>query len=301
MHCKIIEDLLPLYAEGLCSEESRAAVEAHIAECENCSEKLRLLKTDVPSPVAADDTGAGALKKVKRGILERSLLAAGGLLLAIGVGLILAATLLYQNEVESLYISVFLFLIPFMLFCVSTLAGLSGKKKWGLLPALLTVPLVFFCRWWQFSVPLGLALLAAGWFWGRGIHRSLQRGAFARFRKRHWIVLAVIAVSCPVLIALICADVLDSISLLVLMTLLFPMLFYGAAFQVCFAARGLLRTALVFICMAAASGLVIASYYMTVRYLAPFELVFALLPAFAGGLTGILAATREGDVRDAAV
>ena len=301
MNCKIIEDLLPLYAEGICSEESRAAVEEHIAGCNTCSEKLRLLKTDVPSPVAADDTGAGALKKVKRGILERSLLAASGLLLVIGLGLILAATLLYQSEVENLYLSVFLFLIPFMLFCISTLAGLSGKKKWGLLPALLTVPLVFFGRGGRFSVPLGLALLAAGWFWGRGVHRSLQRGAFARFRKRLWIVLGVIAVSCPVLIALICANVLDTLFLLLLLTLLFPMLFYGVAFQVCFAARGLLRTGLVFVCMAAASGIVIAACYITVRYFEPFELVFALLPAFAGGLTGILAATREGDVRDAAV
>lgn len=41
MHCKIIEDLLPLYAEGLCSEESRAAVEEHIAGCDTCSEKLQ--------------------------------------------------------------------------------------------------------------------------------------------------------------------------------------------------------------------------------------------------------------------
>ncbi|MBQ9506155.1 MAG: zf-HC2 domain-containing protein [Clostridia bacterium] len=134
MNCKIIEDLLPLYAEGICSDESRAAVEAHIAGCVSCGEKLRLLKTDVPSPVAADDTGAGALKKVKRGILERSLLAASGLLLVIGLGLILAATLLYQSEVETLYLSVFLFLIPFMLFCISTLAGLSGKKKWDCCP-----------------------------------------------------------------------------------------------------------------------------------------------------------------------
>ena len=301
MNCKIIEDLLPLYAEGLCSEESRAAVEEHIAGCVSCGEKLRLLKTDVPSTVSADDTGAGALKKVKRGILERNLLAAGGLLLAIGVGLILAATLLYQNEVENLYLSVFLFLIPFVLFCVSALAGLSGKKKLALVPALLTVPLVFFGRWWQFSVPLGLALLAAGWFWGRGVHKSLQKGTFARLRKRLWIVFGALSVLSAAFIIQIRADILDSISLLALLTVCFPMLFYGAAFQICFSTRGLLRTGLVFVCMAVSSGVIVACCYLSVRYFEPFELVYALLPAFAGGLTGILAATHEGDVRDVAV
>lgn len=37
--CKIVEDLLPLYTEGMCSEETRAYVEKHMAECESCREK----------------------------------------------------------------------------------------------------------------------------------------------------------------------------------------------------------------------------------------------------------------------
>lgn len=34
--CEMIEDLIPLAAEGLCSEESRKAVQTHIAECDRC-------------------------------------------------------------------------------------------------------------------------------------------------------------------------------------------------------------------------------------------------------------------------
>ena len=38
--CKIIEDLLPLYADGICSEDSRDIIGQHIAMCPDCREKL---------------------------------------------------------------------------------------------------------------------------------------------------------------------------------------------------------------------------------------------------------------------
>lgn len=34
--CKVIEDLLPLYVDNICSEESRKIVEEHLHECEKC-------------------------------------------------------------------------------------------------------------------------------------------------------------------------------------------------------------------------------------------------------------------------
>lgn len=34
--CKLIQDLLPLYHDGVCSQESREAIEQHIAECPAC-------------------------------------------------------------------------------------------------------------------------------------------------------------------------------------------------------------------------------------------------------------------------
>ena len=41
--CRIIQDLLPLYCDGVCSEESRKLVEAHVRTCEKCREELRLM------------------------------------------------------------------------------------------------------------------------------------------------------------------------------------------------------------------------------------------------------------------
>lgn len=46
--CKIIEDLLPLYADKVCSEESGALVEKHIAECGECRAKLEAMTEEIP-------------------------------------------------------------------------------------------------------------------------------------------------------------------------------------------------------------------------------------------------------------
>ena len=42
--CGIVKDLLPLYAENLCGDESKEAVEAHLSECENCRDTLDGMK-----------------------------------------------------------------------------------------------------------------------------------------------------------------------------------------------------------------------------------------------------------------
>lgn len=38
--CNVIEDLLPLYADGVCSEDTKTIIEHHIALCPECKEKL---------------------------------------------------------------------------------------------------------------------------------------------------------------------------------------------------------------------------------------------------------------------
>ena len=38
--CDIIADLMPLYIENICSEDSRKLLEEHINQCEKCSKEL---------------------------------------------------------------------------------------------------------------------------------------------------------------------------------------------------------------------------------------------------------------------
>ena len=67
--CAIVEDLLPAYVEGLTSEETTAAVEAHLASCPACAAKRAAMGTEEgPSPEEAEETAREVdyLKAVRR-------------------------------------------------------------------------------------------------------------------------------------------------------------------------------------------------------------------------------------------
>ena len=38
--CKVIEDVLPLYLDKVCSEQTREMVEEHLETCENCKKAV---------------------------------------------------------------------------------------------------------------------------------------------------------------------------------------------------------------------------------------------------------------------
>ncbi|MCR5794291.1 MAG: zf-HC2 domain-containing protein [Solobacterium sp.] len=46
--CSVVQDLLPLYAEKLTSEDTNEFIEEHLAGCEECSHVLKGLQADVP-------------------------------------------------------------------------------------------------------------------------------------------------------------------------------------------------------------------------------------------------------------
>jgi hypothetical protein len=53
IQCEIIKDLLPLYADRVCSEASRTMVEAHLAECGGCREELENIRGELQIPAKA--------------------------------------------------------------------------------------------------------------------------------------------------------------------------------------------------------------------------------------------------------
>lgn len=67
-NCELIQDLLPLYEEGLCSPASRQAVSEHLCECESC----RRLAVPLPLPEPEDSPAADrAVKKSIRRVRRR--------------------------------------------------------------------------------------------------------------------------------------------------------------------------------------------------------------------------------------
>ena len=76
LDCELIQDLLPLYAEGLCSPASRRAVEEHLSDCEDCRRLTAPLPIEEPGDTPnADRAVKKGIKKVRRRWLS-SLIAA---------------------------------------------------------------------------------------------------------------------------------------------------------------------------------------------------------------------------------
>lgn len=63
--CDMIQDLLPLYHDGVCSQVSRTLVEEHLKECPDCSGALQVIQTDLQMPKLEADE-AKPLKSIRR-------------------------------------------------------------------------------------------------------------------------------------------------------------------------------------------------------------------------------------------
>lgn len=86
LSCEIIQDLLPLYCDGVCSEESEKAVLAHVQTCGRCREALQSMRLPVDAPAQGPEVDAAAAaskawkthqrKAFRTGVLLAALLAA---------------------------------------------------------------------------------------------------------------------------------------------------------------------------------------------------------------------------------
>lgn len=90
MNCDVIRDLLPLYADEVCSEASKALVEEHLQSCESCEKELRIMRSGESAAIAEEvDIAQAAQKAWKKNKLRNLLLGilAAALLFGAGYGL----------------------------------------------------------------------------------------------------------------------------------------------------------------------------------------------------------------------
>lgn len=71
--CGVVRDLLPSYVEGLLGEESREAVERHLAQCSECTARKDAMSTPPEPEEAAREVDF--LKRVKKGTFQKIALA----------------------------------------------------------------------------------------------------------------------------------------------------------------------------------------------------------------------------------
>lgn len=85
--CSVIQDLLPLYCDDVCSADSREMIEAHLQECAACSEMLRLLQGEYHAntqEIIENKGKEAVLGKMSRG-WKRSLLKTAVKALLVGI------------------------------------------------------------------------------------------------------------------------------------------------------------------------------------------------------------------------
>lgn len=94
LNCAIVKDLLPLYADNLCADETADSVREHLAECADCRREYEAATVTIEPAVPADDTPVKPFRKVRRAIIKRAVVIAAcvALLMATSVGVYAAHT-----------------------------------------------------------------------------------------------------------------------------------------------------------------------------------------------------------------
>ena len=65
MNCDIIQDLIPSYIDGICSEASKNCVEEHIENCAECREIVALCRHNALTGNQAEQKALEGLSKIK--------------------------------------------------------------------------------------------------------------------------------------------------------------------------------------------------------------------------------------------
>ena len=88
MNCSIIKDLLPLYIDGCCSEESKKLVDAHFENCKDCRRTYEQMQAScLPHTEAPPKVKLRRVSDWKASVMQSVLLFLSFLLITIGVTL----------------------------------------------------------------------------------------------------------------------------------------------------------------------------------------------------------------------
>ncbi|MBQ8823526.1 MAG: zf-HC2 domain-containing protein [Lachnospiraceae bacterium] len=130
--CNIVKDLLPLYIEELCSEDSKEYVEKHLKNCGECKESFEYLKYSELCVETVEKQEVNAFKKLERYISGKILISYFLLLAVIVVGTVVLLCTTAYTSVGFYYV-----LMPVVMVAtgvtfrnVSSVNVESRMKKW---------------------------------------------------------------------------------------------------------------------------------------------------------------------------
>ena len=92
--CDIIKDLLPLYHDGVCSDDSKTMIEEHLSHCEICQAELVAMESLLMIPQTEQNIAEAQeikqlSKRWKKGMVQSALKGVFGTLLSVAAALLL--------------------------------------------------------------------------------------------------------------------------------------------------------------------------------------------------------------------
>lgn len=163
MKCDVIKDLLPLYIENLCSEESKQVVEEHLEQCKECRQEYIQLRGDYISHtdnqnaevfLEEKDLLQKSKQEIKESFANKILKKFYSVILVLGlfmnVIMVIVAFVLYKYKYPRLYFEAFgyaqiwILVLPFL----PTILALIGRmllnksKKYKIFSRILLVGMI---------------------------------------------------------------------------------------------------------------------------------------------------------------
>ena len=84
IRCEIIQDLIPSYVDGVCSEATRECVEEHMESCEGCRKMAALCRENGISGEQMEQRELDGLKKIKQITKYKGIVCCGLVILILG-------------------------------------------------------------------------------------------------------------------------------------------------------------------------------------------------------------------------
>lgn len=98
--CNVIKDILPLYIDGVVSDDSKRLLDRHLANCEKCRKEADILRSSLvlPSSPSVELSEAQHFKRLKKKLnIRRLFIILIALLLIVTLGM---GTVLHLNNVD---------------------------------------------------------------------------------------------------------------------------------------------------------------------------------------------------------
>ena len=109
--CEIIQDLLPLYIDNICSEKSKELINIHIRSCDECLRDLNIMRESMflIEPHTNSDSNSDSnseidiLKKIKSSLLKKNIKLVAISCIFITIVFVLLGLYIFKHEDVILY------------------------------------------------------------------------------------------------------------------------------------------------------------------------------------------------------